>query len=205
MIAQFTAWWSWLVAKFTAWGSQLHTGATVVVAARGPWLLAGVAAVALLVFAWWLWWRLLQAKWIREREQRIRERAYFLSQQSGFPIGRDLDFWIQASRLEPNWSWPGRTTFQWRNLPKEPPTSKSVTNLLDANLLDKETISRLSDSVTAALKLGVPAAYALGFYVISVYLINSGVPLLISDFSTTLWFISLAVLIAAVAFLLIAT
>jgi hypothetical protein len=33
----------------------------------------------------------------QNREQRIRERAYFLSQQSGFPTGRDLEFWVQAS------------------------------------------------------------------------------------------------------------
>jgi hypothetical protein len=31
-----------------------------------------------------------------------------LSQQAGFPVGRDLDFWLQASRSEPLWLWPGR-------------------------------------------------------------------------------------------------
>jgi hypothetical protein len=44
----------------------------------------------------------------QNREQRIRERAYFLSQQCGFPSGRDLEFWVQASELEPRWLWPGR-------------------------------------------------------------------------------------------------
>jgi hypothetical protein len=48
----------------------------------------------------------LPARW--RREQRIRERAYFLWQQSGFPSGRDLDFWILARALEPRWLWPGR-------------------------------------------------------------------------------------------------
>jgi hypothetical protein len=94
--------------------------------------------------------------------------------------------------------------FQWKNLRKEPPISKSITNFLNTNLLDRDTISRLSDSVTTSLKIGVPAAYALGLYVISVYLINSGAPLVISDFSTTLWFVSLAALIAVFAFLLTA-
>jgi hypothetical protein len=41
-------------------------------------------------------------------EQRVRERAYFLSQQAGFPLGKDLDFWAQASQSEPRWSWPTR-------------------------------------------------------------------------------------------------
>src|SRR5215813_9421368 len=41
------------------------------------------------------------------REQRIRERAYFLWRQSGCPVGRDLDFWLQASRFESHWFWPG--------------------------------------------------------------------------------------------------
>ena len=43
-----------------------------------------------------------------KREQRIRARAYILAEQAGFPTGRDLDFWDQARRLEPRWSWPGR-------------------------------------------------------------------------------------------------
>jgi hypothetical protein len=42
---------------------------------------------------------------LKNREQRIRERAYFLSQQAGFPVGRDLDFWVQASQLEPSCLW----------------------------------------------------------------------------------------------------
>jgi Protein of unknown function (DUF2934) len=44
----------------------------------------------------------------KNREQRIREQAYFLSEQAGFPAGRDLEFWDQARRLEPRWLWPGR-------------------------------------------------------------------------------------------------
>ena len=44
----------------------------------------------------------------KNREQRIRERAYLLSQQAGFPVGKDLDFWVQAGQLEPHWLWPGR-------------------------------------------------------------------------------------------------
>jgi hypothetical protein len=65
--------------------------------------------------------------------------------------------------------------------------------------------SRLSNIVTIALGLAIPVAYGMGFYVISAYLINTGAPLPISDFSTTLWFISLAALITFVAILLSAT
>jgi hypothetical protein len=42
------------------------------------------------------------------REQRIKVRAYLLWKQAGCPVGRDLDFWRQASRLEPRWLWPSR-------------------------------------------------------------------------------------------------
>lgn len=41
----------------------------------------------------------------KSREQRIRERAYFLWQQSNCPQGKELDFWIQASELEPRSLW----------------------------------------------------------------------------------------------------
>jgi hypothetical protein len=41
-------------------------------------------------------------------EQRIHERAYFLWQEAGCPAGRELDFWVQASQLEPRLLWPGR-------------------------------------------------------------------------------------------------
>jgi hypothetical protein len=46
MMAQFSAWWSWL-----------RAGATDAVTAWWPWL-AGAIGVAVLYGAWWLWWRL---------------------------------------------------------------------------------------------------------------------------------------------------
>jgi Protein of unknown function (DUF2934) len=45
---------------------------------------------------------------VRRRDQRIRERAYYLAQQEGFPPGRELDFWLQAKNAEPFWSFPSR-------------------------------------------------------------------------------------------------
>jgi hypothetical protein len=88
-------------------------------------------------------------------------------------------------------------TFQWKNIEKGSASLKSVTTKFDAT-----SISMLSDVVNIILKIGVPVAYAVGFLVISSYLSSIGAPLLISDFSTTLWFISLAALIAFFVILL---
>lgn len=92
-------------------------------------------------------------------------------------------------------------TLQWRHVPNQrtqPLVLKSIARKFSRT-------SRLSNIVTIVLGLGLPVAFALGFYVISAYLINTGAPLLMSDFSTTLWFISLAALIAFVAIVLSAT
>ena len=35
-----------------------------------------------------------------EREQRIRERAYYLWQHEGEPVGREADYWERARELE---------------------------------------------------------------------------------------------------------
>jgi hypothetical protein len=77
---------------------------------------------------------------------------------------------------------------QWRhvrNQRTEPLALRSITRKFART-------SRLSNIVTIALGLAIPVAYGMGFFVISAYLINTGAPLPISDFSTTLWFISLA-------------
>ena len=92
-------------------------------------------------------------------------------------------------------------TFQWRhvrNQRTQPLALRSITRKFART-------SRLSNIVTIALGLGLPVAYGMGFSVISAYLINTGAPLLMSDFLTTLWFISLAALISFVAIVLSAT
>ena len=52
MMTHFTAWWSWLLAQL---------------AASWPWLIAIVAGVAALFFAWWVWWRLPKRQVDRSR------------------------------------------------------------------------------------------------------------------------------------------
>jgi hypothetical protein len=66
----------------------------------------------------------------KNREQRIRERAYFLSQQAGFPVGRDQVFWDQASQLEPRWLWPGRLRSLLVNLKDALSTIQSAATIL---------------------------------------------------------------------------
>ena len=44
----------------------------------------------------------------KDREDRVRNRAYCLAQQAGFPPGRDQEFWLRAEEVEPKWLWPGR-------------------------------------------------------------------------------------------------
>ena len=46
------------MAQLATWWSRLLATATVAATVWWPWLPAGIAAIALLVFAWWLWWRL---------------------------------------------------------------------------------------------------------------------------------------------------
>jgi uncharacterized protein YjbI with pentapeptide repeats len=63
MMAQFSAWWSWLRAgadTVTAWW---------------PWLLAGAVAVAVPYGAWWLWWRLPKRQINRFRIGDAKARA----------------------------------------------------------------------------------------------------------------------------------
>jgi uncharacterized protein YjbI with pentapeptide repeats len=64
MMAQFSAWWSWL-----------HAGATDAVTAWWPWLLAGAVAGAVLYGAWWLWWRLPKRQINRFRIGDAKARA----------------------------------------------------------------------------------------------------------------------------------
>jgi hypothetical protein len=59
--------------------------------------------------------------------------------------------------------------------------------------------------IVDVLKIGLPIAYALGLFTISRYLSIFGAPLLISDLSTTLWFINVAALITFGAIFLAAT
>ena len=92
-------------------------------------------------------------------------------------------------------------TFQWRHVRNQRTQSlalRSITRKFART-------SRLSNIVTIALGLAIPVAYGMGFFVITAYLINTGAPVLISDFATTFWFISVAALIAFVAVTLAAT
>jgi hypothetical protein len=63
MMAQFSAWWSWL-----------RAGATDAVTVWWPWL-AGAGGVAVLYGAWWLWWRLPRRQINRFRIGDAKARA----------------------------------------------------------------------------------------------------------------------------------
>ena len=87
-----------------------------------------------------------------------------------------------------------KKAFQWKNIPDDPVSIKSVIDRFDA-----QSINVLSEAINISLKVGLPSAYVLGFFVTVAYLSNSGAPFPISDFSTTLWLITVAALIAFLA------
>jgi uncharacterized protein YjbI with pentapeptide repeats len=87
----------------------------------------------------------------RHREQRIRVRAYFRWQQSGCPVGRDLDFWVQASQSEPRWLWPARLTdHHHRGLRK-----------LSPDLIDKASTETAAQVVRIGLTFLATTAFCL--------------------------------------------